>query len=327
MDKRIIVYQNLSELLDAGVPILRALKTAAVGVRSGWSNRLTKIADHISGGSSLSEAMNQYPRQFKPIDRLVVETGELSGNLPRSLNLLSEWYRLTSTMAHRLLSGMILPLLIFHAAVILISFTREIRKGIDSFEIDALLFDVLTIYVCYLWGPLLVITMIVKLTPAQGIFRRIFDAFALAIPGLGGGLKHMAVSRYCRAFHMFINAGVNGAEAAQRACDVTGNAEVASWFKGAAQSAKAGNPFSEGLSKRLPLMFREQWVVGEETGRLDIVSERLANSSQENGERKLKGFARWFPRLVYFIMVIIMAYYVVTLMAGHYQNVFDTYGG
>jgi len=326
MDKRIIVYQNLAELLDSGVPILRALKTSASGVRGGWSFALKKIVDLISGGASLSEAMTQYPRLFKPIDRMVIETGEMSGNLPKALNLLSDWYRLTSAMTYRMMSGMILPGLVLHFAAVLIPFIYEIRKGIDNFSVDAYLINVLLILVIFFWGPILVISAIIRLTPPLGILRRILDSFVLAIPGLGGGMRYMAMSRYCRAFHLFISAGVNGVEAARRSCNVTGNAKIATWFKGAADSAKAGNPFSEGLSKRLPLMFREQWVVGEETGRLDLTTKRLADSNQETGERKLINFSRWFPRLVYFIMVLVMAYFVVTLMVGHYTNILDSFG-
>ena len=326
MDKRIIVYQNLSELLDAGVPILRALNTAAAGVKSGWSLRMRKIADLISGGAGLSEAMTQFPRQFKPLDRMVVETGEMSGNLPRALKLLSEWYRLTSSMTHRMISSMILPGLYIHFVVVLVPFIIEIRQGINNFNINDYFITVVQGLFFYFWGPILVLVAIIRLTPPLGIIRRILDSFVLAIPGLGGGLKHMAISRYCRAFHLFISAGVHGVEAARRACNVTGNAVVANWFKGAAESAKAGNPFSEGLSKRLPLMFREQWVVGEETGRLDIVSLRLADSNQENGERKLLNFARWLPRIIYFVVLIVVAYFIVTLMVGHYTGIIDSFG-
>jgi len=326
MDNRVILYQNLSDLLDAGVPILRALKTAGQGIRGGMSFRLKNIADLISGGDSLAEAMAQYPRQFKPIDRTVVETGELSGNLPRALNLLSDWYRLTSRMKNRLLSGMILPGLILHFAAFLVPFTVEIRNGIENFDFDGYILNVLKILIYFFWGPIGVIFAIMRLTPPLGIFRRILDSFALAVPGLGGGLKHMALSRYCRAFHMFINAGVNGVEAARRACNVTGNAEVASWFKGVAESAQAGNPFSEGLSRRLPAIFREQWVVGEESGRLDNITLRLANSHLETGERKLENFARWFPRLVYFTMIAVLALVVVKLIVDHYMNILESFG-
>lgn len=329
MDKRIVVYQNLSELLNAGVPILRALKTAAAGARGGWSRRFENIVDLISRGSSLSEAMARYPRLFKPIDRMVIETGEMSGNLPRALQLLSDWYRLTSSMAANMISGMILPGLYVHAIIIIVPFINAIGNGLDHFiaNINAYILTVVLGLFFFFWGPILALIAIKRLTPPLGIIRRILDSLILAIPGLGGGLKHIALSRYCRAFHLFISAGVNGVEAARRSCEVTGNAEVGNWFKGAAESAKAGNPFSEGLSKRLPLMFREQWVVGEETGRLDLVTQRLADSNQETGERKLVNFSRWLPRIIYFIILIVMAYFVVTFTVNYYNNILNTYGG
>ncbi len=327
MDKRILIYQNLSDLLESGVPILRAIKTAAQGTRGRWNITLKNIVKLISGGSSLSEAAAEYPRLFKPIDCMVIETGEMSGNLPRALKLLSEWYRLTSGMASRMISSMFLPGLYIHMMVFIIPFVVQIRQGIDNFDTNAYLMTIVQGLIIFFWGPILLLVAIMRLTPPMGILRRIFDSMVLAIPGLGGGLKLMAISRYCRAFHLFINAGVNGVEAAQRACSVTGNAVVANWFQGAADSAKDGNPFSEGLSKRLPLMFREQWVVGEESGQLDIITLRLADSNQENGERKLNNFAAWLPRIIYFAILIVMGYFVVTLTVQYYNNIMDTYGG
>ncbi|KPK77897.1 MAG: hypothetical protein AMJ79_01735 [Phycisphaerae bacterium SM23_30] len=319
---QVTLYHNLSVLLDSGVPILRALETAGRGVRGRWHRAFRGMVGYVSGGRSMSEAMAAYPRVFKPLDVRVVETGELSGNLPRALELLSEWYGLTQRMMGRIRSGLILPAVIIHIAAFLLPLIYQLQAGgfLGDFDSRAYLFSVVRILLIYFWGPILVIGGIIRLTPAQGILRKILDMVVLAIPGLGGGMRYIAMSRYCRAFHMFVKAGVDGVESARRACEVTGNAVVAGWFRGVAESVKAGNSFSEGLSQRLPLMFREQWVVGEETGRLDEVTRRLADSTQEMGERRLREFSIWFPRILYFAMVLVLAALVLSLFVGHYEN-------
>ncbi len=305
---RPVVYQNLSTLLASGVPILRALQTTGRGVRGKWRRVFNEMHDYVAGGNSLAEAMAQHRRMFLKMDVLVVETGEISGNLPQALELLSDWYKLLNRMKALIRSGMILPVLLIHFMAVLgpaPTLLPQLIQGGADWGIFG--HSVIRTLLVWFYIPAAAIWAVINLTPQTGITRRFLDEVVMMVPLLGKGIRYQAISRYCRAFSMFISAGVDGVESARKATEVTGNGAVANCFKGAAEAAKEGKPFSEGLSKRLPLMFREQWMVGEETGQLDEITRRLADSTAETAERAFKEFSVWFPRIVYFIVLFKMA--------------------
>jgi type II secretory pathway component PulF len=147
--------------------------------------------------------------------------------------------------------------------------------------------------------PAAVIYVIVKMTPKTGSFRAGLDRVAVKFPVLGQAVYRLSVSRYCWVFHMLCKAGVPIVSCAKKSALVAGNALVAEQVGGGGASAKAGNLVSEGFGSGLPLDFLDIWRVGEETGKLEEVSKRLADNYGESAEMWFGEFASWFPRLVY----------------------------
>ena len=81
----------------------------------------------------------------------------------------------------------------------------------------------------------------------------------------------------------------------------------AGWVEGGARSASTGNNVSEGFSPgQLPLDFIEAWQVGEESGKLEDVTLRLADNAGEQAELLFTELAKWLPRVVYFFICLWM---------------------
>jgi type II secretory pathway component PulF len=97
---------------------------------------------------------------------------------------------------------------------------------------------------------------------------------------------------------------------------VTGNLVIADLFRPAAKSVKAGELMSEGFSKKLPFELVEMWKTGEETGRLDDISKRLADNYSEQAEFWFAQFTRWLPRFVYLLICIMMILMILKLAGG-----------
>jgi len=74
-----------------------------------------------------------------------------------------------------------------------------------------------------------------------------------------------------------------------------------------------GQLMSEGFSKKLPLDLVEMWKTGEETGRLDDVSKRLADNYSERAELWFAEFSRWLPRFVYFLICLVLIRMILNL--------------
>ncbi|MFB0525187.1 MAG: type II secretion system F family protein, partial [Phycisphaerae bacterium] len=114
--KLAVAYYNLSIMLDAGMPLLRSLDTTAAGLKGNLKNAFSVLAKRASAGDSLAETMRKHPWVFAPLDVMLVEVAEMSGNLPQSLKHLSQWYEFCNRLKHIIISGLLLPAVIITIA-------------------------------------------------------------------------------------------------------------------------------------------------------------------------------------------------------------------
>ena len=311
------VYDNLSTLLAAGVPLIRSLRTVSAGLRGRLQQVFLQMTGSIEKGIPLSDSMGAHPKVFAGLDVMIIHAAEESGNLAEALDMLGHWHEFSRRVKRRVLSGLMLPLLIIHLAAFLPPLPRLILAGWD---VKAYFRSVLlTLAIPYLLVALIIGVM--RLTPQTGIARRMLTGFSLKIPALGKALYHLALSRYCWIFHITSKAGMPITECSDLAVKSTGNVVMADLFRGCTASVKAGNPFSDGLSSRLPPEFIEPWRIGEETGQLDEMSKRLAEKNGEAAEFWFKQFAFWFPRIVYVLLLLVMAAIVISRFVSLYGTV------
>lgn len=296
--QRALIYDNLSVLLAAGLPILRSIPTSVSGMKGRLPTAFNALAKRISIDGGLAESMARYPKAFSQMDVLVVEAGEISGNLSQCLKLLSHWYAFRDRLRQIVISGMMLPFLLIHLAAIL-GHAPALLLGLIN--INQYLFQVAQTLALFYVPPVLIYTA-VRLTPKTGFFRRLLDSVTLRIPVLGQAVKHLALSRYCRVFHMLLKGGVPVIQSAQKASEHTGNIIITDMLAGGAKSALTGKPVSDGFSKQLPENFIKSWQIGEDTGEQENVVERLVEDTTQISERLFKELAQWTPKLVYFLV-------------------------
>jgi len=312
-----IAYHNLSTMLDAGVPIMRSLNTVTPGMKPRMRKAFLAIAKGVSQGETLAETMRQYPRIFKPVDLMIVEVAEKSGNLPDMIGLLSKWHEISHRMVRRMLSGLMLPALILTIAAFVFPIPNFVLGGWDG---NQYLRTVAAIYSIFL-VPAAVIVLIIRFTPKTGPLRRALDSLVLRIPILSRAMYRLALSRYCWAFHMLCKAGVPISDCVEMSMSAAGNLVVADLFRPAAAAVRAGGTMGEGLSRKLPVEMVEMWKVGEETGQLDDISRRLADTYTEQSEFWFGEFSRWFPRFVYLLICIMMIRMILILASRVYGNI------
>ena len=304
-----IAYHNLSNMLDAGVPVQRSLNTIIPGLKPRLSKAFLALADGVAQGNPLSETMILHPKVFGPVDIMLVEVGEKSGNLPDLIGLLSKWHEMSARMLKRLISGLLLPVMILTIAAFVFPLPSFILGDLD---VKSYLLKVAGTLMLF-WIPAGIIIFIIRTTPRTGPARRVLDIIALRIPVLGSAVHRPAISRFCWAFHMLCKAGVPYSESVEMAISVTGNLVIADQFRPAAKSVRAGELMSEGFSEKLPFDVVEMWKTGEETGRLDDMSKRLADNYSEQAELWFAEFSGWFPRFVYFLICIMLIFMILQL--------------
>jgi len=289
-------------MLDAGLPVLRSLPTSVSSLKGRLPAAIEQVTKDVTAGTPLADAIAAHPKSFSPIDIIVIEASELSGNLPEGFRMLSHWYSFFHRIRCKMISAMVLPVMLFHIAV-MINFVPPLFLGRISLS---QYFIAVTIRLIFLYIPTAAFFAVIHYTPKEGFFRRRLDALTLSIPVMGKAFKYLAITRYCFVFNMIFKAGVPIVESAKIASAHTGNAIVSDMFAGGAESAFAGNPVSKGFSPSLPIDFIERWQVGEETGELDNVLTRMTEKYTDITEDLFMLLAQWIPKIFYFLVCLYM---------------------
>ena len=304
-----VAYHNLAIMLEAGMPMLRALDTTAAGLKGNLKKAFSDLGESASAGDSLAETMRKYRWIFTPLDVMLVEVAETSGTLPQSLKHLSQWYEFRNKLRHIIISGLMLPLAIIHIAALILPLPRLLLGHLSVVGYFLQVLGTLAIF----YVPAAIIVAILRLTPNTGLLRRVLDTFVLRVPGLDRAIRQLALSRYCRAFNLLYQAGVPITQCAQKASGATGNAILTDLLKGGAESAQVGKMVCEGFSRKLPADFLQLWQIGEETGELDKTVQRLADNTSDSGQWLLVEFCRWLVRIIYFLVCALLAIAVLTM--------------
>jgi type II secretory pathway component PulF len=300
-----LAYHNLATMLDAGVPMQRSLNVVASGLEDRLQRAFMELAEAVAKGNTLAETMAGSPAVFGPLDVMIVRAAEKSGSLPESLSLLAKWYEFSARIRKRILSGLLLPIFLIHLTAIFAPLPGFLLGGLN---IWAYLTEVAMILSLFYVPTATVV--IVRMMPRASALRRLLDQLMLKIPVLSPAVFKLALSRYCWVFHMLTKAGLPITDCAEMAAASTGNVVVAELFRPGAASAKAGNPVSAGFSAQLPVELISIWRIGEETGELDNVTKRLADSNGQAAEFLFGQVAQWFPRLVYGLVSLLIVYYI-----------------
>jgi len=314
-DPRINLYDNLSTLIDAGVPITRALQ--AVQKRGRIGKVFGEIEQDVKQATSLAEAVELRHRHFDPLDVALIRVGEDSGQIAEVFGMLGEWYSFRQRLNRVVRSGLLLPVVMIHA----LAFIAPVPSfALGGWNVENYIRGVIGILALF-YIPGLVFLGVLYLTPRRGFLRAALDAFVLRIPVLGSAVRDLSLSRYCKIFGISLKAGLPIFRASELAVDAANNSVIRRAVRGGAEAVKRGEPMSAGFNRRrLPADFIAVWEVGEETGDLDESSLRLGRIYGENAERGFEAVAAWTPRIVYFIVMIVMVYFILKGYGQIYSN-------
>jgi len=317
-------YHELSVMMDAGLPVVRALDTAGKGFRGRVARVFAGVRDGVQHGQTISEAMESQ-KFFPRMDLMTIRAAENSGDLGECFAMLSHWHESTYRLKRRAQGRVAWPLLTIHVAVLVVCLLGAVGTG-DLSDLWMVPVRALRILLFLLYIPVGVIYAIIRYTPETGWGRRILSYIALWIPGLGGAVKRLALARYCRTFYLLYKAGVPMVETARQAPTVMGNVVVADLVRGGGDSAAAGHDVSEGFRPGLPYEFVQLWKVGEESGELEKVTKKLGDLFTDSGEFRLQQFAFWFPMTIYLIVLIVGAILVIYLYSSMIYGAIGAFG-
>ena len=292
--------RQLSTLQDAGLPILRSLRILEEQQKSGAFKRIIGyVGDDIEGGSTLSEAMGKYSRCFDRLFVSMVAAGEAGGVLDLILARVADFKEQAIRLQGRVKSAMVYPIVVLIAAFLillgLMTFVipqfKAVLEEMVGGELNAITQAVLGVsaWIAYDYGWLILSGIpfgLVFLTRFVRRFRKgrlVLDTINLKMPVMGQLTSKVSVARWTRTLGTLISAGVPILDAINVTRETAGNEVYANLLGAIHNSIRQGDTFAGPLrqSRNIDLLVSNMVAVGEETGDLDKMLNRIADNYDE----------------------------------------------
>lgn len=289
----VIFSRQLSVLVSASVHIVRALETTAKQTENQKLRReLMDVANEVDGGVRLSTALGKYPKSFGTFYINMVRSGETSGKLDEILLYLADQQEKDYDMRSKVKGAMIYPIFVTImlfgvGAIMMIFVVPKLTAILQQSNIDlpfttkALIAtsDFFVNFWFLIIGAVVGTVFGVRYAHSTPAGKRFLDAFILRLPVFGNMFKKLAIVRITQSLSTLIAGGVDVVGSLKVVADIVGNEVYRQIILETIEKVGAGSTISSVWKdkKEFPTMVTQMVSVGEETGRLQDVLDRMTH--------------------------------------------------
>jgi type II secretory pathway component PulF len=332
MSKRdlLSVTTQLAIMTRSGVDLASAFESLAGQCRNAnLRNVLSQVHRDVTGGKSISDAMQAQAGIFGDAYVASVAAGEAAGKLPEVLTRLSQFQRTEIRVRATIRTLLAYPVLLsgVSSLVVIGLVTFVLPKFVDIFgqfevalpvvtQIVVAISDTLRTHM-WLWLPLL-LAALVGLAVSRNVEggRKHWDAAMLNLPILRDITRAFYIGRTFRLLGLMIESGVPLLEGLQLTRNAVRNSLYRELFKELEEAILNGRGLASSLIKAgfVPPVAAEMVMTAEKTGTLGMVTELMGAHYEEEGESRLREFATILEPLIIVTMGVIVAAIVVSVM-------------
>ena len=325
-----VATRQLATLLGAGIPLVSALN----GLIEQTTNKtlqtiISQIKDSVNEGNSLTSALAEHPRLFSRIYVNMVRAGEASGSLDVVLERLAEFGERQQALRSRIKAALIYP--IFMALVgtgvlfLLITFivpsiTEVFRDRNQVLPLPTVILIKLSSFLQSYWW--LVLLLLVVLVLGIRIFiqrpegRRIWDKLKLTLPVLRDLNIKIAAASMGRTLANLLQSGVPLVTSLQIVKNILNNVLLAEVIDEATEELEKGKSLSGILrgNKYFTPMLVQMIAVGEQSGALEKMLEKAADSYEKEVEAKIMAMTSMIEPIMILGMGLVVSFIVVSIL-------------
>ena len=321
--------RQLSTLQDAGLPVLRSLRILEKQMKpSVLKNSLIDVVEDVESGMTLSEAMGRHPKSFDRLYVNMVRAGEAGGALEIILKRLAEFKEKSQSLKKKIIGAMVYPAVVIMVAVSILIFIMvfiipKFKKIFDEFNLQLPWMTKILIQISnwmaqyWYWIPLFPIGfyLLIKLIRLTKTGTYVLDRMILWIPVIGTLVEKTIVARTMRTLGTLVSSGVPILEALSIVRDTANNAVFEKMFQRVLESIREGDTIAEPLKKARLVddMVVNMVDVGEETGELDTMLYKVADTYDEEVHVMTEGLTRLIEPLLIVFLGVAVGFIVIAL--------------
>jgi type IV pilus assembly protein PilC len=333
-----VFSRQLSTMISSGMSILRALYVLEEQTENKFlKETIVAVRKDVEAGLSLSDAMARHPKVFNPLFVAMARAGEagcvLEGSLLRVANQLEK----DASLRRQIRSAMIYPILVITFAIAimmaLVAFLVPVFQGVFKqfggelpaiTKVSVAMSHAVLGYYWAIFGGAIAIAVAFVKWKSSSWGRPQWDRFRLRVPmKIGAIVQEVAIARWSRTLAALTAAGVPLLLALEITGKTGGNIAVEEAMDGVIASVKRGGTIAAPLANApiFPMMVTHMVGVGEETGALDTMLDKIADFYEDRVDASVKALTSILEP----IMIIVIGSIVGFIVVSMYMPLFTVY--
>ncbi len=328
--ERTNITRQLATLLSAGIPLVQSLSSLAIQTRNPVLRKIVvEIKESVNEGSSLTNAMSGYPKVFSNVYINMVRAGEASGSLDVVLERLADFAEKQEEIAARLATAMIYPavmavvgtgILMFLITYIVPSITGIFADMKEALPLPTVLLLGISNVLRGWWWLVLILLLAGILSLRFFILthygRSFLDLAKLKMPVVGYIYQKILVARFASTLASLLQSGVGILASLQIVKNIMDNIHINTVVDEAIEQIRRGRSMSQtfGGSQWFPPMFIQMVSVGEQSGDLVPMLEKISRAYEQDAETGIMRMTALVEPLMIIIMGLVVAFIVFSIL-------------
>lgn len=331
-----IVTRQIATMLLAGVPLIQSLEMIASGAKNkSLSKLIGNIADEVKAGQPLSKSLRAYPRYFDELYCDLIHSGEQSGALDKIFDRVAVYKEKAEALKSKIKKALFYPIAVIVVAIIvtsilLIFVVPQFEDIFSSFGAELPAFTMMVIGISefmqkYWWvaASIIGITIYVykEALIRSAAARNFNDRMVLRLPVIGGILHKAAVARYARTLSTTFAAGVPLVDALDSAAGASGNVIYRDAILDIKGEVSSGNQMNWAMrnSRLFPDMVVQMVSIGEESGSLDGMLEKVATIYEQEVDDAVDGLSSLLEPLIMGVLAVLVGGLIIAMYLPIFQ--------
>ncbi len=318
----VIFTRQLATMVDAGLAMVQSLQALADQTTNKVMRDVIKdICSRVEAGDSFSEALSKHPKVFNKLFICMVGAGEKGGLLAEILSRLATYLENAARLRRKVKSSMMYPIVVTVVAIsitifLLVKVVPVFGEIFTSFGAKLPAPTQFLITTSNLLKRYLILVLMAGGAAVYGWIyfiktktgREFWDSRRIKLPIFGHIAHKICLARFTRTFASLIRSGVPIMEVMNIVANTCGNVVMEKAVKVAAGDIERGESIANALAKHpvFPAMIVRMITAGEQTGKIDIMLERISDFLDEEIETILSGLTALIePILIVFLGVVV----------------------
>jgi type IV pilus assembly protein PilC len=325
----------MATMIKAGVPLIQSFEIVAEGADNATMRELiTNIQNDVAAGKGFAKSLAKHPKYFDDLFCSLVDSGEQSGTLETMLDRVATYKEKSEALKSKIKKAMNYPIAVVGIAVIvtgilLVKVVPQFATTFESFGSELPAFTQLVVamsewmqanwYICIA----VIVAASVSFKEARRrskTFSDQVDAFALKAPVVGDIVNNTVVARFSRTLATTFAAGVPLVDALQSVSRAAGNAVYKKAIDRIRMDVTTGQSLymSIKMTGLFPPMLLQMVSIGEESGALDTMLDKVANYYEAEVDNSVDGLTALLEPMIMSVLGVLVG----GLMIAMYLPIF-----